>query len=132
MLPSIDILQENFALLEDWEARYGYVLDLGKKLAPLPDAEKIESNIVRGCTAQVWLVPDVALSGHVAFRADSDAHLVRGLIAILSVVYNQQSAEHVRMFDIEKYFESLGLSEHLTPNRRNGFFAMVGRIRNLA
>ena len=131
MLPSIDILQENFASLDDWEVRYGYVLDLGKKLAPLPDSDKVEANSVRGCTAKVWLVATDAGPGRVAFRADSDAHLVRGLIAILSVVYNGQTHAHVRDFNIEKYFESLGLAEHLTPNRRNGFFAMVEKIKSL-
>ena len=132
MLPSYDILLENFALLSDWEDRYSYLLDLAKKMQPLPDAEKVEAHKVHGCTAQVWLVPREAPEGRVAFEADSDAQLVRGLIAVLAAVYNGQTGTHVRSFDIEKYFESLGLSEHLTPNRRNGFFAIVERIKKLA
>lgn len=132
MLPNIDTLRENFALLEDWEARYGYVLDLGKKLAPLPDQYKTEDAKVQGCTAQVWLVPQPAAPKHIAFAADSDAHLVRGLIAILTAIYHNQSVDHARDFDIEAFFNELGLGEHLSPNRRNGFFAMVARIKQLA
>jgi cysteine desulfuration protein SufE len=125
-------LQENFAMLDDWESRYGYVLDLGKRLPNLPDVDKCDANIVRGCTSQVWMIPSQAPQGHVGFTADSDAHLVRGLIAILSVVYNQQSFDHVSSFDIAAYFDQLGLTEHLTPNRRNGFFSMVERIKGMA
>lgn len=132
MLPDIATLHNNFSLLESWEDRYAYVLDLAKKIPVMDDAFKTEENFVRGCTAQVWLVPMAAEQGRVAFQADSDAHLVRGLIAILMAVYNNQTTEHVRSFDIENYFNSLGLAEHLTPNRRNGFFAMVQRIKALA
>ena len=129
---TIDTLKENFLMLDDWESRYGYVLDLGKRLPNLPDAEKCDSNIVRGCTSQVWMMSRDAPQDCVGFAADSDAHLVRGLIAILGVVYNQKSFEHVRNFDIENYFDQLGLTEHLTPNRRNGFFSMVERIKGMA
>ena len=132
MLPTIDTLRENFALLGEWESRYGYVLDLGKKLEPLPDIYKTDEAKVQGCTAQVWLIPQPSTAGHMAFGADSDAHLVRGLIAILTIVYNNQAYAHVREFDIENFFNQLGLSEHLSPNRRNGFFAMVARIKRLA
>jgi cysteine desulfuration protein SufE len=132
MLPAIDTLKDNFALLEDWEARYSYMLDLAKTLPGLPDSQKTQANFVQGCTAQVWLVPQAATPGHIAFQADSDAHLVRGLIAILSVIYHNQSVDHVRDFDIESFFNELGLGEHLSPNRRNGFFAMVARVKQLA
>jgi cysteine desulfuration protein SufE len=125
-------LLENFRLFDDWEARYAYVIDLGKSLPPFPETEKTDANIVRGCTSQVWLTPQQSQPGHVAFLADSDAHIVRGLIAILTIVYNHQSFETVRYFDIEGFFDQLGLSEHLSPNRRNGFFAMVQRIKALA
>ena len=127
-----DELLSNFSLLEDWEARYAYVIDLGKKIPNFPESAKVEANLVRGCTSQVWMIPQSGLPGHVAFLADSDAHIVRGLIAILLAVYNGQSKEFVRDFDIKSFFEKLGLAEHLSPNRRNGFFAMVGRIRALA
>ncbi len=108
------------------------MLDLAKTLPGLPDSQKTQENFVQGCTAQVWLVPQEAPVGHIAFRADSDAHLVRGLIAILTIIYHNQSVAHVRGFDIEGFFDSLGLGEHLSPNRRNGFFAMVARIKQLA
>lgn len=125
-------LTGNFALLDGWEERYGYVLDLGRQLPVFPDEARIEANFVKGCTAQVWMIPVAGAAGTVNFLADSDAHIVRGLIAILMVVYNGEAADAVRSFDIEGFFGGLGLSEHLSPNRRNGFFAMVGRIRALA
>ena len=129
----IEILKENFGLLDGWEDRYAYVLDLGKKLPHLADAEKQDIFIVRGCTSLVWLIPQMSEQiNHVQFKADSDAHLVRGLIAILSVIYNNKPCEFVQNFDIESYFDQLGLSEHLTPNRRNGFFSMVGKIKALS
>ncbi len=127
-----DELVNNFSLLDDWEARYSYVIDLGKYLPAFPDSEKNEQNIVRGCTSQVWLIPDKADPGCISFKADSDAHIVRGLIAILTVVYDGETKEAVQMFDIKAFFESLGLVDHLSPNRRSGFFAMVNRIKALA
>lgn len=125
-------LVSNFSLLDDWEARYAYVIDLGKYLPAFPESDKTEANIVRGCTSQVWLIPQKTSSDIVSFLADSDAHIVRGLIAILMVVYNDKPKDIVRRFDIEEFFGQLGLAEHLSPNRRNGFFAMVGRIKSLA
>jgi len=127
-----DELASNFSLLDDWEAKYSYVIDLGKYLPPFPDALKTEENLVRGCTSQVWMIPQESAPDRIKFLADSDAHIVRGLIAILSIVYNDHLKAEVRGFDIKAYFDSLGLSEHLSPNRRNGFFAMVGRIKTLA
>jgi cysteine desulfuration protein SufE len=126
------LLQENMAMLDSWEERYGYVLDLAKTLPILPATAKIDAHLVQGCMAQVWLVPQAAETKRIAFLADSDAQLVRGLIAILNVVYNGQTADFAQSFDIEAYFKQLGLAEHLSPNRRNGFFAMVGRIKALA
>jgi len=125
-------LAENFSYLNDWEERYAYVIDLGKNLALFPEELKIDLNLVRGCTSRVWLVPEQKENGTVNFIADSDAHIVRGLIAILNVIYNGKSKDIVHNFPIEEYFNQLGLSEHLSPSRRNGFFAMVERIKQLA
>ncbi len=124
-------LADNFKLLGDWEARYAYVLDLGKQLPPFPESGKIEANKVQGCVSQVWLLPSDSAPGSVDFIADSDSHIVRGLIAILKIVYGGKSREEVAAFDMEKFFTELGLSEHLSPNRRNGFFALVARIKRL-
>jgi cysteine desulfuration protein SufE len=129
---SVKEIEETFQLLDSWEDRYSYVIDLGRKLPAFPKGEMTEANLVRGCTSQVWLIPQPGDPAEVAFLADSDALIVKGLIAILMAAYNGQSKDHVRSFDIEAFFNSLGLGEHLSPNRRNGFFAMVGRIRALA
>lgn len=125
-------LASNFSLLDEWEERYSYVIDLGKYLPSFPQGQKSEATLVRGCTSQVWLIPQTAEPGRMAFLADSDAHIVRGLIAILMIIYNNQPVETVRGFNIEGYFASLGLAEHLSPSRRSGFFAMVNRIKALA
>ena len=127
-----DELAENFSFLEEWEERYAYVIDLGKHLPVFPEEQKTDLTLVRGCTSRVWLVPQEGDKDHVQFIADSDAHIVRGLIAVLMVIYNNQPKEQVRSFPIEAYFNRLGLSEHLSPSRRNGFFAMVERIKSLA
>ena len=127
-----DELAENFSFLEEWEERYAYVIDLGKHLPEFPEDQKTELTLVRGCTSRVWLVPQEGDHDRVQFIADSDAHIVRGLIAVLMVIYNNQPKELARDFPIEDYFNRLGLSEHLSPSRRNGFFAMVERIKSLA
>lgn len=125
-------LAENFSFLSDWEERYAYVIDLGKKLPDFPEEQKTDIHIVRGCTSQVWLISTEKNDGKIHFQADSDAHIVRGLIAILMIIYNDQPKEMVSDFPIESYFATLGLQEHLSPSRRNGFFAMVERIKTLA
>lgn len=125
-------LVENFEFLEDWEDRYGYLIELGKTLPLFGDDLKTEKNSVKGCTSQVWMVAFEQEEGRFSFIADSDAHIVRGLIAVLRVVYNDKSPTDIQNFDITTYFEKLGLSSHLSPNRRNGFFAMVERIKTLS
>lgn len=132
VFPSADELVDNFSFLTDWEERYAYVIDMGKHLPSFPDDQKTEQNIVRGCTSQVWMIPTPTEDGKIAFLADSDAHIVRGLIAILFAVYHGKDKEFVRDFPIEEYFSQLGLGEHLSPSRRNGFFSMVGHIRRMA
>ena len=131
---TIDDIIENFSLLDDWDDRYRYVIELGRGLAPLPDAARNEANKVQGCASQVWLTtevkPDGASGPMLSFVGDSDAHIVRGLIAILFAVYSDKTARDILATDAVKVFEQLGLREHLTPQRSNGFRSMVERIRN--
>lgn len=131
---AFDELADNFELFDDWEDRYRYIIDLGKKLPPLPDAFKTDATKVRGCMSQVWLV-HARLPGEdhrFAFAADSDAHIVRGLIAVLITLYSGKSAAEIAEIDAEAAFARLGLDQHLSPSRRNGLFSMVGRIQALA
>ncbi|MFK7928396.1 MAG: SufE family protein [Myxococcota bacterium] len=123
-----DELIERFSLFDDWEERYAYLIDLGRKLPGLDDVHKTELNRVPGCVSQVWLVHEFDGST-LTFEADSDAFIVRGLVAILVHLYSGLTPEQVEALDIESVFGQLGLSEHLTPNRRSGFFSMVGRIQ---
>jgi cysteine desulfuration protein SufE len=133
-LPPIAEIEENFALLDDWEDRYRYVIELGRGLAPISEAERSDENKVRGCASQVWLVseatPDAVRGPILRLRGDSDAHIVRGLIAILLAQYSGQPAGEIARFDPEPLFGRLGLRDHLTPQRSNGLASMVERIRN--
>ena len=131
---TLDAIRADFALLDDWEDRYRYVIELGNELPPLPDALRTEANKVRGCASQVWLAtevhrPDPAAAPALAFQGESDAHIVRGLIAILFAIYADKSADEILRIDARAAFAELGLKEHLTPQRSNGFFSMVERIR---
>jgi len=125
----LDDLIAEFDLLGDWDERYRYVIDLGRTLTPLSEPERTEANKVRGCASQVWLVRDPAEPGRLAFRGDSDAHIVRGLIAILLRLYSGQTADDILAFDAKAAFEQLGLSGALSAQRSNGLFSMVERIR---
>jgi cysteine desulfuration protein SufE len=129
----IDEIIDNFAFLDDWDDRYRYVIELGRGLAPLPDAAHIDSNKVQGCASQVWLTtqvkPDGAAGPVLSFLGDSDAHIVRGLIAILFAIYSDKPAREIVGTDAVAVFERLGLREHLTPQRSNGFRSMVERIQ---
>jgi cysteine desulfuration protein SufE len=131
---TIEKLIGNFELLDDWEERYGYLIDLGKKLPGLADAEKIEETRVHGCQAMVWMImePDPERPGALRFRADSDAFIVRGLIAVLQLLYNGRTPEEMLSVDAKSTLGRLGLDKHLSPTRKNGLFAMVERIRSLA
>ena len=124
-------LIERFSFFDDWQERYRYIIDLGMKLAPLEDQHKTEENKVRGCMSQVWMIHSVE-DAVLTFRADSDSHIVKGLISILLSLYSDRSAQDVLAIDIEHVFKSIGLDQHLSPNRRNGFYSMVGRIRGVA
>jgi cysteine desulfuration protein SufE len=130
---TIDDILENFALLDEWDDRYRYVIELGNALSPLPEADHNETNKVRGCASQVWMTTQVVSGGAngpvLRFTGDSDAHIVRGLIAILFALYSGQTARHILETDALAVFEKLGLREHLTPQRSNGLRSMVERIR---
>ena len=125
----LEDLAGEFEVLGDWEERYRYVIDLGRDLAPLTDAERSDANKVRGCASQVWLVTEPQADGRLKFRGDSDAHIVRGLIAILLRLYSGHSAEEISAFDAKAAFEKLGLSGALSAQRSNGLASMVARIR---
>ncbi|HLL29082.1 MAG TPA: SufE family protein [Xanthobacteraceae bacterium] len=132
---SIDQILSDFEVLDSWDDRYRYLIELGRKLTPLPDAARIDTNKVQGCASRVWLVSHThpAKNGGGAvleFIGDSDAHIVKGLIAILFALYSGQAAKKILDTDAIAVFEKLGLREHLTPQRSNGFRSMVERIRN--
>jgi cysteine desulfuration protein SufE len=132
-MATIDEIRENFELLEDWDDRYRYVIELGRTLDPLPEAEHNTANKVQGCVSQVWLSKSVERSGTgealMKYRGDSDAHIVRGLIAILLTLYSGHTAQQILTTDAVAVFNEFGFREHLTPQRSNGLRAMVERIR---
>ncbi len=125
----LDALADEFGQFDDWEDRYRYIIDLGRELEPLVEAEHSDVNKVRGCASQVWLVTEPGPDGGLHFRGDSDAHIVRGLIAILLRLYSDRSPDEVLGFDAKAAYERLGLSGALTAQRSNGLFSMVSRIR---
>ena len=132
-MPTLSEISGNFALLDDWEDRYRYLIELGRTLPPLPDALRTDANKVRGCASQVWLAASIERTNgapEYTFLADSDAHIVRGLIAILFAVYNGRTLNDVLDIDADPIFAELGLKEHLTAQRSNGLASMVARIRS--
>ena len=131
---TIEKLISNFELLGDWEERYAYLIDLGKKLAGLSDADRSEEHRVHGCQAMVWMIlePDPERPGALRIRADSDAFIVRGLIAVLQMIFNGRTPDEILSADAKTTLSKLGLDKHLSPTRKNGLFAMVERIRTLA
>lgn len=131
---TIDRIMQNFDVLTDWEDRYRYIIELGRKLPPFDEEYKIEDNLVRGCVSQVWLVTDVREGDPpvIEFRADSDAQIVKGLVAILLSLYSGKTAREILTADIRSIFEKLELAKHLSINRANGFASMVKRIHELA
>ena len=135
-MTSIDDIVENFTLLDEWDDRYRYVIELGRNLPPLDDSAHIDANKVQGCASQVWLVthvkPDGASGPVLTFEGDSDAHIVRGLVAILFALYSGKSAREILSTDALALFDRIGLRENLTPQRSNGLRSMVERIRREA
>jgi cysteine desulfuration protein SufE len=132
-LSAIDILRDDFASLDEWEDRYRYVIELGHTLEPLSAASHNEANKVRGCVSQVWLECELKRNAEgekiLHFRGDSDSHLVRGLIAIAIALFSDRTPEQILAEDAPGAFRSLGLEQHLTPQRSNGVRAMIDRIR---
>ncbi len=121
-------LADEFELLGDWEERYRHLIDLGRKLAPLTEAERSDANKVRGCASQVWLVTEPQAERVLTFRGDSDSDLVRGLIAVLIRLYSERAAADILAFDVKGAFEQLGFAEAISSQRSNGFFSMVQRV----
>ena len=133
-MPDIAEIVDNFSLLDEWDDRYRYLIELGRELPPLAAEAHNEANKVRGCASQVWLDTRVRPNGAggpvLSFVGDSDAHIVRGLIAILFAMYSGRSAKDILATDAVALFEKMGLREHLTPQRSNGFRSMVERIHS--
>lgn len=131
-MPSgLETIISDFELLDDWEDRYRYIIDLGKSLEPLPDSERTDANKVQGCVSQVWLSktagagPDPVIS----YIGDSDAHIVRGLVALVLAIYSGQKASVIRQTNALDILKTLGLDQHLSPQRSNGLKSMVQRIK---
>lgn len=130
---TIDDIIDDFALIDDWEERYRYVIELGRSLPELPESARTEENRVRGCASQVWVETSVTRNDRgeavLHFRGDSDAHIVRGLVAIILALYSDKTAREILDTNAMATFEKLGLIEHLTPQRSNGVRSMIERIR---
>ena len=135
-MTKIDEIVDNFTLLDEWDDRYRYVIELGRTLPPLADSAHIDANKVQGCASQVWLLTHVKPNGAggpiLTFEGDSDAHIVRGLVAILFALYSGKSAREILAIDALAIFDRIGLRENLTPQRSNGLRSMVERIRREA
>lgn len=132
MLDRLSEIRDDFALLDDWEDRYRYVIELGRQLPELPEAMRTEANKVRGCASQVWIATRIDDDNGVRrlhFVGDSDAHIVRGLIAILFALYQDATPDDILKLDPQSVFTEFGLAEHLTQQRSNGLASMVARIR---
>ncbi len=127
-------LREDFTLLGDWEARFAYIIDLGKALPPLAAAELVEPNKVRGCTSQVWLVaePSSITPGAIAFRGASDALIVAGLVGVILKLYSDRTPAEILAFDADAFFRDIGVASALSPARSNGLRSMLTRIRDIA
>lgn len=123
-------LFDNFSYLSDWEDKYRYLIELGDALPPFDPADKTDAHKVDGCMSQVWFTFRVQ-DGRYYFNATSDAHIVRGLEAVLLTLTNGLTADQIWALDLTDAFQKLGLAEHLSPTRRNGFFAMIGRIHDI-
>ncbi|MBO5039418.1 MAG: SufE family protein [Alphaproteobacteria bacterium] len=128
---TIDELTENFSFLDSWEDRYKYLIELGNGLTRLSEKEKIEQWKVPGCQSQVWIIPHYD-NDILHFTGDSDAIIVRGIIAIVLEIFKDKTAQEILDIDVEKIFDKMGLKEHITPNRRSGMLSMVDKIKYYA
>lgn len=133
MQETIEALKEDFAVIDEWEDRYRYVIELGRALPPLPEAERIPANKVQGCASQVWIAAHQEKNGsepRLSFTGDSDALIVKGLIAIIFRLFSGKAASEILATDAGAILDELGLREHLTPQRSNGVASMVTRIKS--
>ena len=128
---TLDELLDTFEFFDDWEDKYRFIIDLGKELPGLPDADKTDAHLIRGCQSQVWLTYETT-EGELSFNMDSDAHIVRGLIAVVLIAIQNRSAGEIQLLDIEGIFGQLDLLAHLSVTRGNGLRAMVSRIKEVA
>ncbi len=131
MTATIQSIRDDFAFLDEWEDRYRYVIELGEALPPYPDSARDDAHKVQGCVSQVWLLtePTEGVDPVIRFQGDSDAHIVRGLVAIMLALFSGRRASEIITTDAEAVLRSLGLDEHLTPQRANGLRSMVKRIK---
>jgi cysteine desulfuration protein SufE len=133
-MTTIEAIRDDFSLLDEWEDRYRYVIELGDALPPFPDSERTAANKVPGCVSQVWLTTEVGDGADpvVTFQGDSDAHIVRGLVAIMLALFSGRPASQILATDAEATLKALGLDEHLSPQRANGLRSMIQRIKRNA
>lgn len=131
MSTTLQTIRDDFAFLDDWEDKYRYVIELGEALPPYPDAARDDAHKVRGCVSQVWLLTERGSGADpvISFRGDSDAHIVRGLVAIMLALFSGKRASEIGATDAEALMKSLGLDEHLTPQRANGLRSMIKRMK---
>lgn len=132
VLPDKDKLLRNFNRCANWEERYLYIIDLGQRMEQLEEAEHRADNMIQGCQSQVWIVMERGVDGIIALRGDSDAAIVKGLIAIVFILYDQMTAQDILAFDVRPWFEKMALTQHLTPSRSQGLEAMIRAIRTMA
>ncbi len=131
-LPAFADLLDEFSLLDDWEDKYRMIIDLGRTLEPMPDALKTDATKVRGCSSQVWLHATRTASGQLHFLGDSDAHIVRGLVAVLFALFQDRLPAEIKAIDARAKLDELGLGGALSPTRTNGLYSMVARIQDIA
>jgi cysteine desulfuration protein SufE len=128
---SIEVLIDDFSFLENWEDRYKYLIELGNQLERLDDGKKLDEWKIAGCQSQVWIIPHID-GKKIYFEGDSDAIIVRGIIAIVFEIFKDKSAQEILDIDVEEIFDKMGLREHITPNRRSGMLSMVDKIKYYA
>lgn len=131
MSDTIGDVLETFEFLDDWEDRYKYIIDLGRGLPEFDEKYMVEKNRVHGCTSRVWLVHEL-VNGKVVFRGESDAHIVRGLVALILMIFSGRSPREIITIEARDTLDQLGLEKHLSPMRTNGLFSMVGKIKSIA
>lgn len=132
--PAFEALKDDFEFIDDWEERYKYVIELGKNMSALPESEHVEAYKVHGCVSQVWIKSDIAIGDDgkklLVFQGDSDAMIVRGLVAVLSILMNEQPVDDIITLDAVGELARLGLNDHLTPQRSNGLSSMIKRLQS--